>query len=71
MQIEIRNVQRLHSLMSKGTFIYQCLRYQELTEYDTLNHGPEVIKLFSCSTQLSMKFFLLINVKINIYELEK
>ena len=24
--------------------------------------GPEVIKLFSCSTQLSMKFFLLINV---------
>ena len=27
-------------------------------------HGPEVIKLFSCSTQLSMKFFLLINVKM-------
>ena len=27
------------------------------------NTGPEVIKLFSCSTQLSMKFFLLINVK--------
>ena len=25
---------------------------------------PEVIKLFSCSTQLSMKFFLLINVKM-------
>ena len=25
--------------------------------------GPEVIKLFSCSTQLSMKFFLLINLK--------
>ena len=23
--------------------------------------GPEVIKLFSCSTQLSMKFYLLIN----------
>ena len=28
------------------------------------NSGPEVIKLFSCSTQLSMKFFLLINVKM-------
>ena len=28
------------------------------------NPGPEVIKLFSCSTQLSMKFFLLINIKI-------
>ena len=26
--------------------------------------GPEVIKLFSCSTQLSMKFFLFINVKM-------
>ena len=26
--------------------------------------GPEVIKFFSCSTQLSMKFFLLINVKM-------
>ena len=26
--------------------------------------GPEVVKLFSCSTQLSMKFILLINVKM-------
>ena len=26
--------------------------------------GPEVIKLFSCSTQLSMKFVLLINIKL-------
>ena len=26
--------------------------------------GPEVIKLFSCSTQLSMKFQLLIKAKI-------
>ena len=29
-----------------------------------LKPGPEVIKLFSCSTQLSMEFFLLINVKM-------
>ena len=29
-----------------------------------MKSGPEVIKLFSCSTQLSMKFFLLINVKM-------
>ena len=29
-----------------------------------MESGPEVIKLFSCSTQLSMKFFLLINVKM-------
>ena len=26
--------------------------------------GPDVIKCFPCSTQLSMKFFLLINVKM-------
>ena len=26
--------------------------------------GPEVIKLFSCSTELSSKFILLINVKM-------
>ena len=29
-----------------------------------IKHGPEVIKLFSCSTQLRLKFILLINVKI-------
>ena len=28
-------------------------------------YGPEVIKLFTCATQLSMKFFLLINVKMS------
>ena len=31
---------------------------------DDTQAGPEVIKLFSCSTQLSMKFFLLVNVKM-------
>ena len=29
-----------------------------------MGSGPEVIKLFSCSTQLSMNFFLLVNVKM-------
>ena len=29
-----------------------------------LGPGPEVIKLFSCSTELNMKFFLFINVKM-------
>ena len=28
------------------------------------NTGPEIIKLFPCSTQLSTKFMLLINVKM-------
>ena len=31
---------------------------------DSDQPGPEVLKLFSCSIQLSMKFFLLINVKM-------
>ena len=31
---------------------------------DLCRSGPEVIKLFSCSTQLSMKFSLLINMKM-------
>ena len=29
-----------------------------------LNPGPEIIKLLSCSSQLSMKFLLLINLKM-------
>ena len=29
-----------------------------------VNSGPKVIKLYSCSTQLSTKFIMLINVKM-------
>ena len=39
-----------------------------------LGPGPEVIKKISCSTQLSKKFFLLMNVNcwhFNIYDQEK
>ena len=46
---------------------------QNRTEKQSLLHymklrgrGPEVIKLFSCSTQLSMKLALLINLKLLI-----
>ena len=35
-----------------------------ITSCESVIPGPEVIKLFSCSTQLSTKFFLLINVKM-------
>ena len=38
------------------------------TNYNSVNYkfipGPEVIKLFSCSAQLRLKFILLINVKM-------
>ena len=39
---------------------WMCPRWGRGTE----GTGPEVIKPFLCSTQLSMKFFLLINVKM-------
>ena len=41
----------------KATVIFTCTNIQE-------SPGPEVVNLFSCSTQLSMKFILLINLKI-------
>ena len=34
------------------------------SDFQTPHPGPEVIKLFLCSTQLSIKFILLINVKM-------
>ena len=40
---------------SHATDVYACLSIQ---------CGPEIIKLFSCSIQLSVKFFLLVNVKM-------
>ena len=44
--------------------IFKCsLRQQNLLKI-SMKSGPEIIKLFSCSSQLSMKFFLLINVKM-------
>ena len=49
-------------LEHKSQLAREELRFKlgSLTEWA----GPEVIKLFSCSTQLCMKFFLLINVKM-------
>ena len=46
------------------SFVLQ--EYECAPRSTTLNNrpGPEVIKLFSCSTQLSMKFFPLIYVKM-------
>ena len=40
------------------------LRMKRFPPKVELESGPEVIKLFSCSTQLSMKFSPLINVKM-------
>ena len=39
-------------------------RVEPSKKFYNLRTRPEVIKLFSCSTQLSTKFILLINVKM-------
>ena len=44
---------------------FACIVFAcSLRRYIKSLSGPKVIKLFSCSTQLSMKFYLLINVKM-------
>ena len=45
-------------------FLSLCPMESSLLSQKVLRSGPEVIKLFSCSTQLRTKFFLLINVKM-------
>ena len=59
------SVSGLSFLLTLTSDAKTLLVYLGLSVRDHLNTpGPEVIKLFSCSTQLSMKFFLLINVKM-------
>ena len=41
-----------------------CGQWQPRSASAFFQYGLEVIKLFSCSTQLSMKFVLLINLKL-------
>ena len=53
----------LHCLYSTNFLSYQDSQQLPITLFLS-RQGPDVIKLFSCSTQLSMKFILLINVKM-------
>ena len=42
-----------------------CAKWKGVFEHEqNADSGPKVIKLFSCSTQISMKFVLLINPKL-------
>ena len=53
----------IFNYIKKKCFLpYPNLFLQNLSEDN--ESGPKVIKKFSCSTQLSMKFFPLINVKM-------
>ena len=49
------------SIPSKKTW---KMKKSELLPLNKYQSWPEIIKLFSCSTQLSMKYFPLINVKM-------
>ena len=53
--------QRINPYCMKWSFSAKNL-FRGINDYRKLR--PEVIKLFSCSTQLSIIFFLLINVKM-------
>ena len=66
-----------YALLSGGLYVFMlsCFRTHKLNKslvFERLIHvvssvkkpGPMVIKLFSCSTQLSTKFHLLIKTKI-------
>ena len=51
-----------HILIALGNF---CFGFMNVCVFMTVQlPGPEVMKLFSCSTQLSLKFILIINVKM-------
>ena len=55
-------LKRLINFISKDLNMVFSI-YQDVQGLCSLS-GPEVIKLFSCSTQLSMKFILIINVEM-------
>ena len=50
--------------MAKRDLIHELHSSSNANKVDKIKAGPRVIKLFSCSSQLSMKFILLINVKM-------
>ena len=58
----MRFLQEAERLEEQICWLGFCIKEQELSE--DKKSVPEVIKNFSCSTQLSMEFFLLINVKM-------
>ena len=56
-------------LLMSADFLFLINFFKTLSECQTgLGPGPEVIKLFSCPIQLSMKFQLLIKTKISTNE---
>ena len=63
-QLLITDLPRRYLIISHCLWVYYSVHNDSLAAICWVRAGPEVIKLFSCSTQLSMKFSLLINVKM-------
>ena len=59
-------IQKPFRIKSPMAIVINLTQYINLTGFSMsiFGPGPEVIKLCSCSTQLSMKFIMLINVKM-------
>ena len=60
--VELQKLSQVSVMHSKMLAEWQAV--QTLIKLITLGPGPEVIKCFSCSTQLSMEFVSLLNLKI-------
>ena len=57
-------VMKMPSALLRRLHMFKCKSDFFIMEAITMNPCPEVIKLFPCSTQLSTKFILIINVKM-------
>ena len=62
--MEIKRAEIKTQIGTVSKLFFGIKRYFEISVFEISRVGPEVMKLFSSSNQLSMKFFLLINVKM-------
>ena len=69
------NMNYLHQnvLFVANFMVLTFFEFHDIYNAISCEPGPEVMKLFSCSAQLTPKFIQLINVKMpfNIYEQDK
>ena len=58
------NIENESLLSMSAAYILNATETMFIVKGNTMNPGPEVLKLFSCSTQLCKKFQLLIKTKM-------
>ena len=62
---KLQTILRFSPFFPSFTFLFNLFCISSLCQSRFIEFpGPKVIKLFPCSTQLRMKFFLLINVRM-------